>query len=75
MEQGPRQRRPGDIILDHYMPNATDAEREAARENLRSYAAVILRIFTRMAEEEIAREIRANRDCAVDSEGDLTSPT
>jgi hypothetical protein len=44
--------KPGDFILDRYMIGATDEEREAARENLRQYAAVILRIATRLATEE-----------------------
>ena len=46
-------REPGDIILDRAMPNATDGEREAARENLNGFAAALLRIFTRIAEERI----------------------
>ena len=48
--------RPGDLILDRYMPYATKEEREAARENLRQYAEVILRIATRLAEEKAERE-------------------
>jgi len=43
---------PGDLILDRYMPDATDEEREAARENLRQYAGIVLRIATRLATEE-----------------------
>jgi len=42
----------GDLILDRYMPDASDKEREAARENLRQYAEVVLRIATRLATEE-----------------------
>jgi hypothetical protein len=44
--------RPGDLILNRYMLNATEEEREDARENLRAYATVILRIATRLATEE-----------------------
>jgi hypothetical protein len=51
--------RPGDLILNRYMLNATEEEREAARENLRAYATVILRIATRLATEEYEQEIRA----------------
>lgn len=51
--------RPGDLILNRYMLNATEEEREDARENLRAYATVILRIATRLATEEYEQEIRA----------------
>jgi len=47
---------PGDLILDRYMPRATEVERDAARENLREYAKVILRIATRLAKEKAERE-------------------
>ena len=45
-------RRPGDLILDRVMRNATDVEREAARENLRHFAEVVVRIAERIAREE-----------------------
>jgi len=51
--------RPGDLILNRYMLNTTEEEREDARENLRAYATVILRIATRLATEEYEQEIRA----------------
>lgn len=51
--------RPGDLILNRYMLNATEEEREEARENLRAYAMVILRIAMRLATEEYEQEIRA----------------
>jgi len=38
------QRRPGDLILDRYMPNATPEEREAARENLRAALTMLIRL-------------------------------
>ena len=47
---------PGDLILDRYMPDATDEEREAARDNLRQYAEVVLRIAIRLVTEEIEKE-------------------
>ncbi len=40
------------------MPDATEVEREAARENLRQYAEIIIRIATRLAKEEAEREQR-----------------
>ena len=55
----PNKPRPGDLILNRYMLNATEQEREEARENLRAYATVILRIATRLATEEYEQEIRA----------------
>ena len=42
------------------MPSATDEEREMARNNLRNFAAVLLRICTRIAMEDHERAIRAN---------------
>lgn len=47
---------PGDLILDRYMSDATDEEREAARDNLRQYAEVVLGIAKRLATEEIEAE-------------------
>ena len=55
-----RASRPGDLILDRYMPDASEAEREEARENLRAYAAVVLQIATRLATEEYEQAIRTN---------------
>jgi hypothetical protein len=69
-----RARRPGDIILDRYMPNASEAEREEARENLRAYAAVVLRIATRQATEEYEQAIRANGGDKVALKGRLMLP-
>jgi hypothetical protein len=40
-------RRPGDLILDRYMPNATVEEREAARANLYALLATLIRIEER----------------------------
>lgn len=65
MDTPQRARRPGDLILDRYMPKASDAEREEARENLRAYATVVLRIATRLATEEYEQEIRARDAGAV----------
>ncbi len=47
------------------MPNATETEREEARENLRAYAMVVLRIATRLAIEEYELEIRTKETDAV----------
>lgn len=54
-----QQHRAGDLILNRYMPNSTEREREAARENLREFAMVIVGIAKRLVKEESehAREI------------------
>jgi hypothetical protein len=52
------ERKPGDFILDRYMPNATSVQREEARENLYAVFSVLLRIATRRAEDGEA--IRGN---------------
>ena len=61
-------RRPGDLILDRYMPNAAVEEREVARENLRAFAVVVVGIAKRLALEEREQAIRANDRGAVDSD-------
>ncbi|MCW5726234.1 hypothetical protein [Parvibaculum sp.] len=62
-------RKPGDLIIDRYMPNATEAERKEARENLHAYLAVVMRIAARLEREERERgqAIRVNPNSAVDS--------
>lgn len=45
-------KRPGDVILDRYMPDATEVEREAARENLHQYAGIVFGIAKRLMREE-----------------------
>ena len=41
----------GDHILDRYMPDASEAEREEARENLRGFAALLVQIDERLIRE------------------------
>ena len=69
-EQAPN-RRPGDVILDRYMPYATPEERDAARENLRAFAVVVFGIAKRVVMEEHERAVRANTDDHVDLEEGL----
>lgn len=57
---------PGDLILDRYMPHATVEEREAARENLRAFAAVVVGIAKRLALEEQEQAIDVHRDHTID---------
>lgn len=68
MTEGTPDRQPGDLILDRYMPHATMEEREAARENLRAFAAVVVGIAKRLAQEEREGAIRATGGCGVDLE-------
>ena len=68
MDTPQQERRPGDLILMRYMPNATEEEREDARENLRRFARVLLRIEERLARECYEKQIRASGGSEVDSE-------
>ena len=65
----PQERKPGDVFLDRYMPDATEADREAARANLYAYFGVLLRIATRRAEEDWEKGIRPKGFAAVESDG------
>lgn len=56
-----RKHQPGDIILDRYMPNATEAEREDARENLQALVRVLIRINRRLIEEAMESDSHAER--------------
>jgi hypothetical protein len=64
----PKPRRPGDLILDHYMPNATEEQREEARSNLKAYVAAVIGIRQRLDREAGDKEIRAKADVDVESE-------
>lgn len=62
-------RRPGDLILDRYLPNATEAQREEARENLKALMAALVRIDERLAQEAVDKAIRLKADNSIDSGG------
>lgn len=53
-------RRPGDLILDRYMPDATPEVREEARRRLYDFVGVMLRIATRLEEERRATKDSLN---------------
>ncbi len=72
MQLAPPERRPGDLIVDRYMPTATQEEREAARKTLYAFVAVLLRCATRHANEEYESEIRASDPGAVESDSGVT---
>jgi hypothetical protein len=59
------ERKPGDLVLDRYMAHATEQEREAARDNLRAFAAVVIGIAQRRALEE-SEPTRENPDSGVE---------
>ena len=54
MEKQP-DHRPGDVILDHFVPHLDAADREIARERLQQFAAWLVRIAMRQAREEMQR--------------------
>jgi hypothetical protein len=60
--------RPGDIILNKYLPHASPEEREAARENLKRLARLLIRVNERLALDNPQPAIRANADPALESE-------
>lgn len=65
-------RRPGDLILDRYMPDASEAEREEARERLRAFARLLLRTGARLAAEAKEEAIRQKGALALESENGNT---
>ena len=48
-------RRPGELIIDRYMPNASEEAREQAYANLRALVALLVRIDERLALEDQER--------------------
>lgn len=59
-------RQAGDLILDRYMPHAAAEEREAARENLRAFAVVVVGIAKRRALEEREQAIDVHSHHTID---------
>jgi hypothetical protein len=49
-------RRPGDLIIDRYMPDATPEEREEAHANLRRFLKALLRVAVRVTKERHTAE-------------------
>ena len=60
--------RPGDIILDRYLPNASPEKREEARENLRRLGRLLIRVHTRLAVDNPQTSIRAKGVPGIESE-------
>ena len=61
--------RPGDIILNRYLPDATEREREEARGNLYEFVDALYRIALRIAQEEHDTVIRAKKESPVSLDG------
>ena len=54
--------RPGDVILDRYLLNATDAEREVVRERLRRLAVILVQIDRRQRREKLTGDDSPDHD-------------
>jgi hypothetical protein len=54
-------------IVERYMPNATQAEREAAQESLKDFAKLVVRILKRITREEVDNMIRQRTEHEIDS--------
>jgi hypothetical protein len=65
--------RPGDHILNRYLPNATEAVREESRENLKRLARLLIRVHERLLLDNPQQAIRATEDSTVESESLPTS--
>jgi hypothetical protein len=59
--------RPGDIMLDRYLPNASPEKREEARENLQRLAGLIVRVHSRLRTTNPQLAICADDNFALDS--------
>lgn len=55
MKKKQSERRPGDLFIDRYMPNASEEAREEAYANLRALVALLVRIDERLALEDQER--------------------
>jgi hypothetical protein len=64
--------RPGDYILDRYLPDASPEVREEARENLRRLVDLMMRVHERLAADNPQPTIRAPEESALDSESPPT---
>jgi hypothetical protein len=68
MDTPQQEHHPGDIILDRYMLNASEEEREIARENLRRLARLLIRVHERLTLDNPEDAIRTNADSKLESE-------
>ena len=54
---------PEDLFIERYMPGASAAEREDARQNIRNLVAVLVQIDVRLAREAINLDSPENEEC------------
>lgn len=47
-----REKRPGDLLLDRYFPDADEETRESARERFREFALLLVQIGERVNREQ-----------------------
>jgi len=60
--------RPGDIILDRYLSNASTEKRQEARENLRRLARLFIRVHERLAVDSPHPATRRDGAAGLESE-------
>lgn len=61
-------RRPGDLILDRYMPHASEEAREEARDRLRRLALLFIKIGDRLEREGRERDSQnSGSGCTISS--------
>ena len=53
--------RPGDVIIDHFMPGCSDEDREVARERLQRFAGWLVGIAIRQTCEELGLDPETRR--------------
>jgi hypothetical protein len=70
----PIERKPGDVFLDRYMPNATPEERKVARENLYQFATALMRVAERLGQEDYECSIRMREGGGVELESGRQPP-
>lgn len=69
-----KEQKAGDAFLDRYFADQPSELREQAREELRDFLDILLRIATRRAREAAAAEIRSKRHTEVHSAGGTSPP-
>lgn len=52
MQEPTHERRPGQLFIDRYMPNANEQEREDAYQNLRELVAILVEVDDRVTQEK-----------------------
>lgn len=58
----PNTRRPGDLLLDRYLPDASAEDRERAREVFRAHALLLIRMGERVMREQDSGAFKDSED-------------